>query len=344
MNSLGWTGRLSRWSAGRRWWVISAWALILVVVMVAANAAGGVFTTDIEFTSNPESQQAKRLIEQVRGSEPLAETVIVRNDALTVDDPAFQAQVDAVVQTLRDLPGVVDPQTVASYYETGIEQLVSADRHTTLVPLLLMGSLDESPEKVNTVDSAVHELEQDNFDVLMGGFGSLNEAFNQAAERDLSSESRVLPIAFVILVLVFGARGRRGRADGGRRSSRFSSRSGYRHPALRALAALDFRPEHGAADRPGGRDRLRALHHRALPRGARRGTAVNEAIGVAGDTATRAVLFSRRDGRDRTDGAAHRPDEHLPQLRARRERRRDPVGRGSRSRCSRRCSACWATA
>lgn len=55
MNSLGWTGRISRWSAVHRWPVIGAWLVALVIVMFAANAVGGVFTTDIEFTSNPES-------------------------------------------------------------------------------------------------------------------------------------------------------------------------------------------------------------------------------------------------------------------------------------------------
>ena len=36
MNSLGWTGRVSLWSAGHRWRVIGAWVVALVIVMLAA--------------------------------------------------------------------------------------------------------------------------------------------------------------------------------------------------------------------------------------------------------------------------------------------------------------------
>ncbi|MDA0365537.1 MAG: MMPL family transporter [Chloroflexi bacterium] len=271
--------------------MIGAWLVALVIVMFAANAVGGVFTTDIEFTSNPESQAAKRLIEQVRGSEPLIETVIVRNDALTVDDPAFRAQVEAIVQQLRGMAEQLDPTTVASYYDTGIEQLVSADRHTTLVPMLLTGSLDDSPEKVNAIEAAIHGAAQPDFTVLMGGFASLNEAFTQAAEHDLSAESRVLPIAFVILVLVFGAvvAAMIPMAVAGVAifiafglvtliSEQWPLSTFVQNMVLLIGLAVGidyalfiverFREERG------------------------KGHAVNDALGVAGDTATRAVLFS----------------------------------------------------
>lgn len=129
----------------------------------------------------------------------------MRSATLTVDDPAFRAQVDAIVQRLRGMPEQLDPTTVGSYYDTGVEQLVSSDRRTTLVPMLLVGALDDSPEKVNAIEAAIHGTAQPDFTVLMDGFASLNEAFTRAAEHDLSAETRVLPIAFVILVLVFGA-------------------------------------------------------------------------------------------------------------------------------------------
>ncbi|MEX2229121.1 MAG: MMPL family transporter [Dehalococcoidia bacterium] len=291
MNSLGWTGRVSRWSAGHRWRVIAGWLVALAVVMGAAGVVGGVFTTDIEFTSNPESQRAKRLIEQVRGSEPLAETVIVRNDTLTVDDPAFRAQVEAIVQRLRAMPDAVDPTTVASFYETGIAELVSADRHTTLVPMLLVGSLDDSPEKVNAVDTAVHEFEGGGFGVLMGGFASLNEAFTRAAEHDLSAESRVLPIAFVILVLVFGAVVAAivpmavafvaifmafGLVTLISQLWPLSTFVQNMVLLIGLAVGIDYA--------------LFIVERFREERG--RGTSVNEALGAAGDTATRAVLFS----------------------------------------------------
>ncbi|MBM3139050.1 MAG: MMPL family transporter [Chloroflexi bacterium] len=205
MSRPGVTGRLAQWSARHRWWVIAAWLVAAVAVTGGAAAAGGVFTTDIEFTSNPESQQAKRLIESVRGAEPLFETIVIRHETLTVDDPAFQAQVAGVVDALRAHPEAIEAASVTSFYESKAPILVSADRRTTLVPALLRGHLDDSPEKVELIHRLLDEHRRPGFTAVTGGFASLNQAFAKAAERDLRAEQRVLPIALLILVLVFGA-------------------------------------------------------------------------------------------------------------------------------------------
>ncbi len=205
MTRLGWTGRLARWSAERRWRVLGAWLLALVVVTAVAGAVGGVFTTEIEFTNSPESQQAKRIIERARGAEPLAETIVVRNPSLTVDDPAFRAQVTDIAAALRAQPAMVDPSSVVTFYDSGVAQLVSADRHTTLIPAMLTGTLDASGPKVHWLQDTIAARAQPGFIVLDGGYASLSDAFNQVAQHDLSAEERVMPIALLVLVLVFGA-------------------------------------------------------------------------------------------------------------------------------------------
>jgi RND superfamily putative drug exporter len=205
VTSLGWSGRLAAWSAAHRWQVVAGWLLALIVVSALAARIGGVFTTEIEFTNSPESQTAKRIIERVRGSEPLAETVVVRNPSLTVDDPAFKAQVEAIATALRTHPDAIDPTSVTTFYESGVPQLVSQDRHTTLVPALLTGTLDQSPDKVQLLQSTLQRETVPGFTVLDGGYASVNDAFNRVAQHDLSVEEQMLPLALAILVIVFGA-------------------------------------------------------------------------------------------------------------------------------------------
>ena len=48
---------------------------------------------DDSFTTNPDAKQGADLInDRLRGSDPMNETVIVRSETTTVDDPAFKAE------------------------------------------------------------------------------------------------------------------------------------------------------------------------------------------------------------------------------------------------------------
>ena len=205
MSRLGFTGRLSNWSARHRWLVIAAWFIAVVGVSAAAATAGGAYTTDISFTNAPESQIARELVQEFRGSDPLYEQVIVQSETLTVDDPAFQAFVTDLIADLRSHPEAVVADQSFTFYETGLEDLVSADRHITLLPVLLNADVDTAPDALLVLEEAVAAREGAGFEVLYGGFASFNHDFNRAAEEDLGSEFTIgLPIALIVLVLVFG--------------------------------------------------------------------------------------------------------------------------------------------
>ncbi|GMU41727.1 MAG: membrane protein [Chloroflexota bacterium] len=205
MSRLGFTGRLSTWSARHRWIVIGIWLAMLVGVSTAGNALGGAYTTDIEFTNEPESQTARELLRSFRGTDPLYEQVIVQSETLTVDDPAFQQFVAELIGELRSHPEAVVADQSFTYYETGAEALVSTDRKITLVPVLLNADVDTAPEALKVLEEAVAAREGSGFEVLYGGFASFNHDFNRAAEEDLGSELTIgLPIAMVVLLLVFG--------------------------------------------------------------------------------------------------------------------------------------------
>jgi len=186
--------------------------VLIVLLQVGAGIVGGVFTTNIEFTNDPESQQAVERLEALRGPIPLSETVVVSHPSLSVDDAEFASFVGELASALRAAPESLVGEATLTYFEAvelGLptaEGLVNDSRTRTIVPTLIVGELDDSPEKVAVLHEILHDVAAGTeFELLTAGFASINEEFTVAAEEDLSAESNVLPLAFIILILVFGA-------------------------------------------------------------------------------------------------------------------------------------------
>jgi hypothetical protein len=67
--------------------LIVSWVVVIAVLIAVTMARPSEFSTDIQFTSNPESQQDNDFLLAARGAESLAEQVVVSHPTLTVDDP-----------------------------------------------------------------------------------------------------------------------------------------------------------------------------------------------------------------------------------------------------------------
>lgn len=207
MAAFGVTEKLARTSAKRPWIVVGLWLVLFAVGGFLATGIGDVLTGDIKLTNNPESSQADTLIEEkLRGPERATETVIVVSEDKTVDDPEFRTFVTGLLADIRGLDGLVERAT--SYYEVGDPSLVSADGDTTILPVTLAydeaDATDEIGPFVDLVDEAT-DL-QPGFEVLTAGNASINHTSNKISESDLQTgEMFGVPIALLILLLVFGA-------------------------------------------------------------------------------------------------------------------------------------------
>lgn len=208
---MGLTGRVSAASARHPWRTIVLWLVLAAALIGASGAVGGVFTTDISFTNQPESQTAREILTGWQG-EPLYESLVISSEKYSVKSPEFQQFVTGITAELRKHPGQIDPAQTSNVYELAAVQpgadlaLVSKDGHTTLVNARVLGDIDSAVESVATLDAAVAPFRQNpDFTILRGGFTSANQAFHQASEIDLKSEQYVLPIALVVLIIVFGA-------------------------------------------------------------------------------------------------------------------------------------------
>jgi RND superfamily putative drug exporter len=214
------TCEISTASARHRWPVIAAWIVIFVLGGIASSVwLSDALTTEAEFVNSPESQQGLDLLEERFGwKDPLTETIVLTSDSLTVDDPEFKAVADKVYDNVVGLEGIVnpDPTRTINYYTasqssdpqvaSAAKNLVSEDRSTLLMPVLMTGDLSDLEDEFDRYDKAVSEAETDAVKVESVGDLTINDVFSTTAEEDIAKAEAIgIPIALIILIVVFGA-------------------------------------------------------------------------------------------------------------------------------------------
>ncbi len=207
MRSLASTEGLARLAARHPWRTIALWVgLFLLSGFLITKLLSGALTTDADITTNPESKQARALIEQrLRGPQRDNEIVIVQSTNVTVDDPAFRQVVEGLDRDITALgPNVI--ASGANYYQRGDQSLVSSDRHTSIMLFAMAGTAQDASDHIDRVLKAVHGARGGGFTVLIAGPASMGENFQDVAQKDLETgEAFGIPIALIILAVVFGA-------------------------------------------------------------------------------------------------------------------------------------------
>ena len=133
-----------------RYAVVPIWIVLTIVLgaLFASQATtvlkGGGFYTPSSGSDNADRALAKYFHS---GSSNQA-LVAFQSNTLTVDDPSFKNEVTAAETRLK---GVAHVHSVTSYYDTTDPSSVSADKHTTYMPVALDGDS-------NTVTATVPKL------------------------------------------------------------------------------------------------------------------------------------------------------------------------------------------
>ncbi len=190
--------------------------------MIVAGASTGAFlddalTTDFESFSDQDSVVGLQLLEErMEYPDPERETIVVDSAAMTVNDPGFEELVNGVVADLRGFESLVDPDSVVNYFEERASDdpervdaaagLVSEDERTVIIPVTLVGSLDEVTEHHEEYLELLSSHATSDTQILSVGSMTLNETFSTISEEDLQrGEAIGIPIALIILIVVFGA-------------------------------------------------------------------------------------------------------------------------------------------
>ena len=209
------TQSLARFSARRPIVMIGAWIVLVVVALaIIGLLLRSATTTELKLSGGFESAQATTALERLRGGpEPITEVIIIQSETLTVDDPAFTAKVNSVFQEIAGLGDEIVGEGAVNYYMLSVlapetaENLVSADRRTTLMTIPIAGDFDEAAVNVKEVIKVVERADEaDDFRVLISGAASVSYETNEFAAHDLEQGERVgIPVALLILLALFGA-------------------------------------------------------------------------------------------------------------------------------------------
>jgi RND superfamily putative drug exporter len=203
------TERLARRTARHPVVTLAVWAAVAVGCAAAYLAWGDVLTTTDDFLTTPEAKQVEQLVaERLPGAAADTEVVVVTAPA----DQAGDAQ--ALKRRVAELAAeiaAVGPADVASVRsaadEKGAGALVSKDGRSALILVTLAGAASDAEDHVAEVYDLVRDADGDGgFSVAMTGSATWRLEARQRAESDLRrAELIAVPIAVVILLLVFGA-------------------------------------------------------------------------------------------------------------------------------------------
>jgi uncharacterized membrane protein YdfJ with MMPL/SSD domain len=190
---------LGRFAVRRRWWIVAAWAVLLLVAIPFAPQAPGALKAGGFILDDLESARAKQLLQDRLGVESSAFVLVYTSDTLEAGTPAWQA---AVATATRDVAAAPHVTRVLSHVLA--PRQVSADRHTAYDIVFLDLSPDDSPDAIPGVVERIHPVP--GLTVRTGGGPAFYGDVQAVTESDLRrSELISFPLAAIALLIVFGS-------------------------------------------------------------------------------------------------------------------------------------------
>jgi putative drug exporter of the RND superfamily len=195
--------RMRRWGYfvhRRRWWVL-ALSIVSFVASIAGLANGGQPKNRSDY--NVESVKAANLESQQLPSTALGSSFVVlfTNASLLETDPRFESAVDSALAALKADPRVTGIETP---YQGGAvaSELVSTDRHSVAVHVGVKGDFSTARRDFGQFRA---EVQSSTLSIATSGDVPLTYDFDHLLANDLSrSEAISLPLALILLVIVFG--------------------------------------------------------------------------------------------------------------------------------------------
>ncbi len=202
---------LARASSKRPWMVIGGWLVLLVVAVgLISSLLADTLTTDFDFTDNPEAKRAELLLEArmeppFGGPQTFFESVVISSDSVSATDPVFAqyvADIEAAAVSLGP-----DKVLLASAVGRDGQPQISPDGFNQIVSVILANpDIDEAStdaeELRETVDAVAAPA---GIEARIFGQATANNDFVVLAEEGLvKGESIGVSVAIVVLLAVIG--------------------------------------------------------------------------------------------------------------------------------------------
>ena len=187
----------------RRWYVVGAWLVILIVAAGLSSQVGSVLGPGDFVNKGSDSYKAATLLNnKFHQDNQKVSLIVFHNPAATIDSPSFRSAVDATAARVRS-----DAPLRVSYLDnpivSGNHQLISKDRHS--VALLVSSNLKETDIE-GQIDHLRQVVRTPGFTTYVTGEAAGNHDNTKASKDDISKGDSITgPILILILLLVFGS-------------------------------------------------------------------------------------------------------------------------------------------
>jgi uncharacterized membrane protein YdfJ with MMPL/SSD domain len=199
--TFGFTQRMAAISTRRPRRTLAIWGLVVLVALVFTGTSLKGLTTTPHVVGATQSSHAEALYSGVVGSagQKPTDVIVVSSKSSTASDQDFKVFVGRLEAKVGTSPGITN---VVANFGSG-SPLVSDNRHAALILLRAASDADIKPV-VQAVQSANGS---DGFSVTVTGDHTVDNDFSTLATSDLRHGELDfgLPIAIIVLLLVFGA-------------------------------------------------------------------------------------------------------------------------------------------
>jgi putative drug exporter of the RND superfamily len=201
-----WFTYLGRLTVRRRGIVLTAWIAILGFGIAFAPRLQEVFDRQFVTGNTGDSQAAADIVAaEFTSRSPFEEQLVVTSATFTVDDPAYG---DAAQRILRAAQATGDVASVDGHYATGDRSFVSVDGHTTYMLLNLTSTThsDGMNASRRIIDAVADAPTPPWLRAYVTGTEAVHADLTRASQASITTAETVgLPVAALVLVLVFGA-------------------------------------------------------------------------------------------------------------------------------------------
>ncbi|MCE7929505.1 MAG: MMPL family transporter [Chloroflexi bacterium CFX7] len=189
--------RLGRWSHSHRWTVVIAWAVFAVALGYFAPRLDHALSGAMWEVKGSDSLAAREIVEEKFGGfSSQSAAVVLHSDSLQAGDPAFQERLAAVTAVFasEEALGQVAPP------------MVSADGRTVMLQAATLVNPTESVRAAERISGDIDDLSGNGITVALTGAPAFWADFN-AVNREAMMKSELFswPITAAVLVLAFGS-------------------------------------------------------------------------------------------------------------------------------------------
>ena len=191
--------RLGALCVRRKWIVVLAWVVVLLLVGAAVFHFGRVTTNDITLPGTGYQASADMLREEFPPQQNGASPLVFHVESGKLTDPANKKAIEDVLKTIEDMP---ETYSVFSPFAPGGDSFMSDDGRTAVAQVLLnldWGQLDKTVAR--KIVAATEPAKKAGIQVEAGG----GIGVRLAEQTDRRSEAIGLAAALVIMAFTFGA-------------------------------------------------------------------------------------------------------------------------------------------